>query len=127
MCRRLVPHDVFYLFSCKLVFCSLRLRAIFVSQLALRFSVQIWRKQLIHENCTNGTSASNRFHFLRSDPVELCNSNFITKAPKFVEHMMSTENVNDVSQHPSLRMLPYIFLKAMKGVSVLVDAFLGIG
>ncbi|CAK8674449.1 unnamed protein product [Clavelina lepadiformis] len=63
---------------------------------------------------------------LISDPVELSNTNIITKTPMFMEYTLNSETMFDPLQHPCLRMLPYIFLKAIKGVSSLVDAFLGL-
>lgn len=38
---------------------------------------------------------------------------------------MPTENAPDSTQHECLQKLPLIFLKAMKGTSVMVNAFLG--
>lgn len=35
------------------------------------------------------------------------------------------ENVIDPTHHPCLAALPAIFLKAMKGISAMVDAYLG--
>uniref|UniRef100_H2ZQ53 Rap-GAP domain-containing protein n=1 Tax=Ciona savignyi TaxID=51511 RepID=H2ZQ53_CIOSA len=59
-----------------------------------------------------------------SDPVELSNSSKFSKTPIFMERSLKSDTYFDASQHPCLRLLPYIFLKAMKGVSSLVDAFL---
>uniref|UniRef100_H2ZQ54 Rap-GAP domain-containing protein n=1 Tax=Ciona savignyi TaxID=51511 RepID=H2ZQ54_CIOSA len=61
-----------------------------------------------------------------SDPVELSNSSKFSKTPIFMERSLKSDTYFDASQHPCLRLLPYIFLKAMKGVSSLVDAFLGL-
>ena len=65
------------------------------------------------------------FHFLHiySDPVDLSHPDMIASTPKFV-HLALTSNIDPV-QHESLQKLPDIFHKAMKGVSTLVNAFLG--
>jgi len=65
--------------------------------------------------------------FFNRDPVELSNASVISKTPAFVELALKNDMADllDRSQHSCLRMLPYIFLKAMKGVSSFVDAFLG--
>nr|CAB3265419.1 ral GTPase-activating protein subunit beta [Phallusia mammillata] len=79
--------------------------------------------KFIPKEMNNEVVAQTWFRVLHiiSDPVELSNTNFITKADKFMELALKGEGFD-----PSLRMLPYIFLKAMKGVSSIVDAFLGL-
>lgn len=49
----------------------------------------------------------------------------ISQTEKFLQFAISTDNVNDPSQHPCLQALPLIFLKAIKGIAGQVDAFLG--
>ena len=59
--------------------------------------------------------------------MELSNACVISNAPAFMDLALKNDMADllDPSHHPCLRMLPYIFLKAMKGVSSFVDAFLG--
>ncbi|XP_078491272.1 ral GTPase-activating protein subunit beta [Ciona intestinalis] len=80
------------------------------------------------QNISNEQIAQTWFRMLHiiSDPVELCNSNKFSKSPLFIERSLKSDSFIDPSQHPCLRMLPYIFLKVMKGISSLVDAFLGL-
>ncbi|CAL4068438.1 unnamed protein product, partial [Meganyctiphanes norvegica] len=60
------------------------------------------------------------------NPVDLSRHTVISKTPAFLKYAISSELVIEPSQHPCLQMLPHIFLTAMKGVSGLVDAFLGV-
>ncbi|XP_068208219.1 ral GTPase-activating protein subunit beta isoform X4 [Palaemon carinicauda] len=60
------------------------------------------------------------------NPVDLSRHTVISKTPAFLKYAISSELVIEPSQHPCLQMLPSIFLSAMKGVSGLVDAFLGV-
>ncbi|KAG8446286.1 hypothetical protein GDO86_013933 [Hymenochirus boettgeri] len=68
-----------------------------------------------------------RFLHMLSNPVDLSNPSIIGTTPKFQEQFL---NGNGASQEPNqyacLKQLPQIFFKAMRGVSCLVDAFLGI-
>ena len=57
--------------------------------------------------------------------MDLSRHTVISKTPAFLKYAISSELVIEPSQHPCLQMLPAIFLSAMKGVSGLVDAFLG--
>ena len=68
------------------------------------------------------------FRFLHTigNPVDLCYPEIISKTDKFYHSACASENVVDPRQHPCLNYLPHIFYKAMKGISVLVDLFLGI-
>lgn len=59
------------------------------------------------------------------NPVDLCRPEVISQTPKFYHFALSSEMVIDPCQHPCLALLPQIFYKAMKGVSTLVDVFLG--
>lgn len=60
------------------------------------------------------------------NPVDLCKKEIISNTPKFKEFALSSEEVISPSAHPCLKVLPLNFVKAMKGVSVLVNAFLAI-
>ena len=66
-----------------------------------------------------------RFLHILSNPVDLCRPEVISNTPKFLHMALTSECVIDPHQHECLRTLPQIFFKAMKGISVLVDAFLG--
>lgn len=62
------------------------------------------------------------------NPVDLCRPHLVTNTPDFLQYSISDEEGSrDPTQHPSLQSLPGIFLKAMKGISAHVDAFLGVG
>jgi len=67
-----------------------------------------------------------RFLHTIGNPVELCSPDIISKTDKFYHSACASENVVDPRQHPCLNNLPHIFHKAMKGISILVDTFLGI-
>lgn len=60
------------------------------------------------------------------NPVDLSRHTVISKTPAFLKYAISSALVIEPSQHPCLQMLPAIFLTAMKGISGLVDAFLGV-
>ncbi|XP_063861323.1 ral GTPase-activating protein subunit beta-like isoform X6 [Scylla paramamosain] len=60
------------------------------------------------------------------NPVDLSRHTVISKTPAFLKYAISSALVIEPSQHPCLQMLPSIFLTAMKGISGLVDAFLGV-
>ncbi|KAG7478385.1 hypothetical protein MATL_G00079760 [Megalops atlanticus] len=68
-----------------------------------------------------------RFLHMLSNPVDLSNPVIISSTPKFQEQLLNVSGVpQEVIQHPCLKQLPQIFFRAMRGVSCLVDAFLGI-
>jgi hypothetical protein len=67
-----------------------------------------------------------RFLHTIGNPVDLCSPEIISKTDKFYHSACASENVVDPRQHPCLYNLPHIFHKAMKGLSILVDTFLGI-
>ncbi|KAG1663347.1 Ral GTPase-activating protein subunit beta [Nymphon striatum] len=67
-----------------------------------------------------------RFLHLIGNPIDLCKPGIISQTPRFFHYALSSETVIDPWQHQCLMALPLIFLKAMKGVSTLVNAFLGI-
>ncbi|XP_030854723.1 ral GTPase-activating protein subunit beta isoform X2 [Strongylocentrotus purpuratus] len=64
-----------------------------------------------------------RFLHILGNPVDLCHPEIIGRTPKFVASINQGKKFPD--QHSCLQALPDIFLKAMKGLSVLVDAYLG--
>ncbi|XP_039256619.2 ral GTPase-activating protein subunit beta-like isoform X2 [Styela clava] len=61
-----------------------------------------------------------------NNPVDLSNANLISKYQGFFETAFTRDNLQEPAQHPSLAMLPTIFLRALRGISTHVDAFLGI-
>ncbi|XP_023691037.1 ral GTPase-activating protein subunit beta isoform X10 [Paramormyrops kingsleyae] len=68
-----------------------------------------------------------RFLHMLSNPVDLSNPAIISTTPKFQEQFLNVSGVpQEIVQHPCLKQLPQIFFRAMRGVSFLVDAFLGI-
>ncbi|XP_052414964.1 ral GTPase-activating protein subunit beta isoform X2 [Carassius gibelio] len=68
-----------------------------------------------------------RFLHMLSNPVDLSNPVIVSSTPKFQEQLLGGNGVpQEVIQHPCLKQLPQIFFRAMRGVSCLVDAFLGI-
>ena len=60
------------------------------------------------------------------NPVDLCKKEIISDTPRFKEFALSSEEVITPATHPCLKTLPQNFLQAMKGVAVLVNAFLTI-
>ncbi|XP_076849474.1 ral GTPase-activating protein subunit beta isoform X2 [Brachyhypopomus gauderio] len=68
-----------------------------------------------------------RFLHMLSNPVDLSNPVIVSSTPKFQEQLLGVSSVpHEVIQHPCLKQLPQIFYRAMRGVSCLVDAFLGV-
>ncbi|KAM6977467.1 ral GTPase-activating protein subunit beta-like [Aplochiton taeniatus] len=68
-----------------------------------------------------------RFLHMLSNPVDLSNPAVVSTTPKFQEQFLNSSGIpHEVVLHPCLKQLPQIFFRAMKGVSSLVDAFLGI-
>ncbi|XP_071374651.1 ral GTPase-activating protein subunit beta-like isoform X1 [Centroberyx affinis] len=64
-----------------------------------------------------------RFLHMLSNPVDLSNPAIVGSTPQFQEEELGEA---DGLQQPCLKQLPYIFFRAMRGVSNLVDAFLGL-
>ncbi|XP_071504740.1 ral GTPase-activating protein subunit beta-like [Diadema antillarum] len=64
-----------------------------------------------------------RFLHVLGNPVDLCHPEIIGRTPMFVASLKDGKKFPD--QFACLQALPEIFLRAMKGLSVLVDAFLG--
>ncbi|XP_036388548.1 ral GTPase-activating protein subunit beta-like [Megalops cyprinoides] len=68
-----------------------------------------------------------RFLHMLSNPVDLSNPAIVSTTPKFQEQLLNVSAMpHEVIQHPCLRQLPQIFFRAMRGISCLVDAFLGV-
>uniref|UniRef100_A0A8C5DLC2 Ral GTPase-activating protein subunit beta n=1 Tax=Gouania willdenowi TaxID=441366 RepID=A0A8C5DLC2_GOUWI len=68
-----------------------------------------------------------RFLHMLSNPVDLSNPAIVSTTPKFQEQFLNSSGIpHEVVLHPCLKQLPQIFFRAMRGVSCLVDAFLGI-
>ena len=64
-----------------------------------------------------------RLLHILSNPVDLAHPSVISNTPKFLHHALT--NGIDPEQHPCLANLPHIFYQAMRSVSLLVDALLG--
>ncbi|KAL7044929.1 hypothetical protein ACKWTF_002104 [Chironomus riparius] len=84
--------------------------------------------QLIPLEMTNDCVAQVWYRFVRimGSPTALCCPQVISHTPAFMQHVLLREDSIEPHQHPCLLLLPQIFLKAMKGISSQVDAFLGI-
>ncbi|KAM8830571.1 ral GTPase-activating protein subunit beta isoform 1-T1 [Synchiropus picturatus] len=68
-----------------------------------------------------------RFLHMLSNPVDLSNPAIVSTTPKFQEQFLNPSGIpQEVVLHPCLKQLPQIFFRAMRGVSCLVDAFLGV-
>nr|BAC32589.1 unnamed protein product [Mus musculus] len=84
---------------------------------------------LIPPEMDNECIAQTWFRFLHmlSNPVDLSNPAVISSTPKFQEQFLNVSGMpQELSQYPCLKHLPQIFFRAMRGISCLVDAFLGI-
>ena len=66
-----------------------------------------------------------RFLHILGNPVDLCRPKVIGQTPTFMSTILAYDHPIDPAHHPCLKALPKIFLKAMKGISVMADAFLG--
>ncbi|XP_073166072.1 ral GTPase-activating protein subunit beta isoform X6 [Lepidochelys kempii] len=65
--------------------------------------------------------------FVPSNPVDLSNPAIISSTPKFQEQFLNVSGMTqELNQYPCLKHLPHIFFRAMRGISCLVDAFLGV-
>ncbi len=82
---------------------------------------------LVPSEMSNDCVAQAWFRFLHSlgDPVDLSRPSIVSQTQHFYQYAIVAENVIDPTHHPCLAALPAIFLKAMKGVSAMVDAYLG--
>ncbi|ELW69639.1 Ral GTPase-activating protein subunit beta [Tupaia chinensis] len=83
---------------------------------------------LIPPEMDNECVAQTWFRFLHmlSNPVDLSNPAIISSTPKFQEQFLNVSGMpQELNQYPCLKHLPQIFFRAMRGISCLVDAFLG--
>ncbi|XP_013929779.1 PREDICTED: ral GTPase-activating protein subunit beta isoform X3 [Thamnophis sirtalis] len=84
---------------------------------------------LIPPEMDNECVAQTWFRFLHmlSNPVDLSNPAIISSTPKFQEQFLNVSGMaQELNQYPCLKHLPQIFFRAMRGISCLVDAFLGV-
>ena len=67
------------------------------------------------------------YSFLHSmgNPVDLSRPAQVSATQHFLQYACISSSVIDPTHHPCLTALPDIFLRAMKGLSAIVDAFLG--
>ena len=84
--------------------------------------------QTILEDMSYDTIAQCWFRYLHiiNKPVDLCHPEIIGNTPKFRQQALPGNGVVDPLQHECLNNLPYIFFRAMRGISIMVNAFLGI-
>jgi hypothetical protein len=50
----------------------------------------------------------------------------VCQTQQFFQYAIVSDSVIDPTHHPCLHSLPSIFLKAMQGISAMVDAYLGL-
>lgn len=83
--------------------------------------------QLMPKDVTDDCIAQSWYRFLRiiGSPTALCCPQVISNTPQFIQNALLQGNGQDPSTHPCLLNLPQIFLKSIKGIACLVDAFLG--
>lgn len=83
--------------------------------------------QVIPPDTSNECITQSWFRFLHiiQNPVDLCRPNIISNTQRFLQYALASEAVIDPSHHECLLKLPIIFFKAMRGISVMVNAFLG--
>lgn len=83
--------------------------------------------QLIPADMTNDCVAQTWYRLLRTigNPTALCSPHVISKSSHFMQWALTHDKGAETYQHPCLQALPQIFLKAIKGISNQVDAFLG--
>merc|ERR1719300_2060111 len=84
--------------------------------------------ELVPDHMTKETVAQAAYRFLNSigNPVELSRPEKICQTQQFFQYAISSDAVIDPTLHPCLHSLPDIFFRAMKGISAMVDAYLGI-
>lgn len=83
--------------------------------------------QLMPKDVTDDCIAQSWYRFLRiiGSPTALCCPQVISNTPQFIQNALLQGNGQDPSTHPCLLNLPQIFLKSIKGIACIVDAFLG--
>ena len=84
-------------------------------------------ESLIPADMTNDCIAQSWYRFLHSlgNPVDLSRPALVSQTQHFYQYAIVAENVIDPTHHPCLSALPSIFLKSMKGIAAMVDAYLG--
>ena len=84
-------------------------------------------ESLIPADMTNDCIAQSWYRFLHSlgNPVDLSRPSLVSQTQHFYQYAIVAENVIDPTHHPCLSALPSIFLKSMKGIAAMVDAYLG--
>uniref|UniRef100_A0A1S4J5Y6 Ral GTPase-activating protein subunit alpha/beta N-terminal domain-containing protein n=3 Tax=Culex pipiens complex TaxID=518105 RepID=A0A1S4J5Y6_CULQU len=82
---------------------------------------------LIPAGMTNDGIAQSWIRFLKilGAPTDLCCPQVISRTPQFIQAVLLNSDGIEPQYHPCLLQLPQIFLKTMKGIAGLVDAFLG--
>ncbi|XP_058062328.1 ral GTPase-activating protein subunit beta isoform X2 [Anopheles bellator] len=83
---------------------------------------------LVPDGMTNDGIAQAWIRFLKilGPPMDLCCPQVISRTPQFIQAVLVNADGIEPQHHPCLLNLPQIFLKTMKGIAGLVDAFLGI-
>ncbi|XP_052897941.1 ral GTPase-activating protein subunit beta isoform X1 [Anopheles moucheti] len=83
---------------------------------------------LVPDGMTNDGIAQAWIRFLKilGAPTDLCCPQVISRTPQFVQAVLLNADGIEPQHHPCLLNLPQIFLKTLKGIAGLVDAFLGI-
>ncbi|XP_055591583.1 ral GTPase-activating protein subunit beta isoform X4 [Uranotaenia lowii] len=81
---------------------------------------------LIPAGMTNDSIAQSWIRFLKilGPPTDLCCPQVISRTPQFIQAILLNADGIEPHYHPCLLQLPQIFLKTMKGIAGLVDAFL---
>ncbi|KAG9508632.1 Ral GTPase-activating protein subunit beta [Fragariocoptes setiger] len=67
-----------------------------------------------------------RFLHLCGNPVDLANPDIISRTDEFYHNACSSDNVVDPRQHPCLNVLPSAFYKSIRGITNLVETFMGL-
>ncbi|XP_062549211.1 ral GTPase-activating protein subunit beta isoform X6 [Armigeres subalbatus] len=83
---------------------------------------------LIPPGMTNDGIAQSWIRFLKilGAPTDLCCPQVVSRTPQFIQAVLLNADGVEPHYHPCLLQLPQIFLKTMKGIAGLVDAFLGL-
>ncbi|XP_062549212.1 ral GTPase-activating protein subunit beta isoform X7 [Armigeres subalbatus] len=81
---------------------------------------------LIPPGMTNDGIAQSWIRFLKilGAPTDLCCPQVVSRTPQFIQAVLLNADGVEPHYHPCLLQLPQIFLKTMKGIAGLVDAFL---
>uniref|UniRef100_A0A182Q2H7 Ral GTPase-activating protein subunit alpha/beta N-terminal domain-containing protein n=1 Tax=Anopheles farauti TaxID=69004 RepID=A0A182Q2H7_9DIPT len=81
---------------------------------------------LVPEGMTNDGIAQAWIRFLKilGAPTDLCCPQVVSRTPQFIQAVLVNADGIEPQHHPCLLNLPQIFLKTMKGIAGLVDAFL---